>query len=200
MVISCTSDGEESGRAPSPSTPPADGLGGAGGREPDRDVVELLQSLPVFPNSRPESLADGKYAYLRGASEIGRDLRTGFQVLPGTPVDEVTAFFAKGLPQDGWVEETPPRSETGEKQGSGAKWVIYSFLKGEVRLLITIPLTHKDAPDGVVSVGLTLAPKEIPFDGPPVTAGIDATPPPTPAFGTPTGITPVPVPPSTTPR
>ena len=163
-----------------------DGLGGGGGGEPDRDVVQILQSLPVFPKADPASLAGGKYTYSPGASESGRDLQTGFHVLPNTTPEEVTSFFGKELPSEGWEEEAPPWTEIGEKEGGVSKTVIYSFLKGDTRLRITIPLVHKDVPEGVINVDLALTPKEVQFGGSPVGTRIDSTPPPAPTQVTPT--------------
>lgn len=168
LAAACNGDDEDT-----------NGSGGGGGGEPDPAVVQVLQSLPVFPSADPASLADGKYTYAPGASESGRDIWTGFDVSPGTTVEDVTSFFAKELPPDGWQEEGPPRTETGEKEGSVSKTVIYTFLKGDLRLHVQIPLTHKDAPDGVVNVNLILAPKEIQLYGSPVGTPIDSTPPPT---------------------
>ncbi|HSP55500.1 MAG TPA: hypothetical protein VLS25_07925 [Dehalococcoidia bacterium] len=106
--------------------------------------------------------------------------------MPGVTPDDVTSFFVKRLPSGGWQEEGPPATQSGEKEGSVSKTVMYTFLKGDLRLYIQIPLTHKDAPDGVVNVNLILAPKNVQLNGSPVGTPVDWTPLPAPVVVTPT--------------
>ena len=86
------------------------------------------------------------------------------------------SFFAEELPKDGWEEEKAPYNEVSDKEGAHSEWVIWSFVRNDLRLSIIVPLTHKDAPDGVSIVQLMLAPKSIPFNSAPVATPIDATP------------------------
>lgn len=165
------------------------GAGGAGGAEPDPAVVDILKSLPVFPDAAAGALVDGKYGYTPGASESGRDLWTGFGVLPGTTVEDVTSFFGKELPEAGWEEEGPPWTDKGEKYGSVSETVIYTFVMEQLRLHIQIPLTFKDeaaAPGQVRHVSLILVPKEVQLHGSPVGTPVSWTPLPTPEQVTPT--------------
>jgi hypothetical protein len=126
----------------------------------------------VYPKA---ILPDGRYP---DGGSMGDNLMTGFDVPPGTSVDDVVSFFANHLPAAGWQQEAEPSTEVGDKAGSFYETVIWSLVKEDVRLGIIIPLTHKDAPSGVTVVELVLAPKEVQMFGSPVATAIDASPPP----------------------
>lgn len=168
--------------------------GGGGGGEPNAAVVDVLNSLPVFPNAEGASLVNGRYTYSPGASETGRDLWTGFDVAPGTTPEAVTSFFSKELPAQGWQEEGPPWTEQGEKHGTVWKTVIYTFVKGDLRLHIQIPMNPpKDEtppPGGVTRVSLILVPTDVQLYGSPAATGIDSTPPATRKQSTPANTAP----------
>ncbi|MEX0681988.1 MAG: hypothetical protein WD904_06930 [Dehalococcoidia bacterium] len=175
MAVGCSADDDESLdlASPSPTSHLSEGSGGGG--EPSSDLVEVLDSLPVYPAS---NLSGGRYP--TGGS-TGDNLLTGFDVSPGTSVDDVKSFFAKELPQAGWQQESEPSTEAGEKAGVITETVVWTFVKDDLRLAILIPLTHKDAPSGVTTVEIVLAPKNVNLFGSPIATPIDSTPPPAPS-------------------
>lgn len=169
-MAGCSSDASES---PTPSSgAPGEGSGG-GGDQPADNLVAVLNSLPVFPEARlaDGQLVDGNYIVSGSVDYLG----TGFYVSPGTTTaDDVMSFFAKELPPTGWQQELAPWTESAEHDCVlYVNTVISTFLNAGngLRLKISIPLIHKDAPVGVTNVNLTLATKEVKLFGGPVEEG-----------------------------
>lgn len=189
-------------------------FGGGGGEEPDPALVDALSSLPVFPQAESDSLADGRYRVENYSYGI---LFASFRVSRQTTAEDVIAFFAKALPSGGWREEKPAWTETvaghpldlhaGERLVSTSTY--YTFLKGEMRLLVHIPMggsgkVGTPPPDGVDRINLIVAHKDLELFPSPIGTTIDSTPPPrlkqmTPTYTaapvpsyTPTPVTPAP--------
>lgn len=177
LVLGSACSGED--RSPNTSSPPptpgsAQG-GGGGGRplQPPPHLIAVLRSLPVFPATAvtPNS------QFPDGYSKSGRDLHTGYRVT-GSTAAEIMEFFGGELTALAWQAEQPGPTAVVRPKG-GPDTIRWSFLKGDVRLLIGA-VRPKDAPPGDLFVGLTLLPKDVdPFPTPYAT-GIPSTPPPLP--------------------
>lgn len=182
MPVACSGGTEPPVNSATP-TPKSGGYGGGG--RPSEEFVAVLRSLPVFPGAQLANGDSVEGQYPTGGS-TGGNLTTGFFVAAGsvTP-EEITGFFAKELPKSGWYEEARPWTYGGEKEGAVVRTVIYSFLhqSNGLRLAVSIPLVHKDAPDGVSNVNIDLMPKDTPFFSSPIATPIDTTPIPTPDLG-----------------
>jgi hypothetical protein len=173
-AVGCSNGGDESfgtaSSSPSPTLAPVSQEGGP----PPANLTAVLRTLPVYPAA---ILPDGRHP---DGGSMGDNLMTGFNVPPGTSVDDVVSFFAGHLALAGWQQEAEPSTETSNKAGSFSETVIWRLVNDDFRLGIIIPLTHKDAPSGVTNVELVLVPKEIQIFGSPVATAIDSTPPPGP--------------------
>lgn len=173
-----------------------DGFGGGGGEEPDAALANALTSVPVFPNAKTASLADGSYRIENYNDGI---VFGGFEVSPETTAEDVIAFFGKVLPSDQWQLEKPvwtatvegPVADlrTGERSATTSTY--YAFLKDDMRLLIEIPIGRtpkgEALPAGEVSyVNLIVARKDMELFLSPVGTPVSWTPLPTPEQVTPT--------------
>jgi hypothetical protein len=164
LLAGCSGD-EEASPVTGSKTPSQYATGG-----PGSELVAVLKSLPVFPQAE---LEDGQYPT---SAPFGDYLSTVFDVKAGTTVDDVTSFYEFNLSSSGWQLEAGPWKDPGQTQT-----VITTFLNdGGIRLAVLVPTVHKDAPTGVTSVQLILAPNEVDLFPSPVATGIESTPPPTP--------------------
>lgn len=166
-----------------------DGFGGGGGEEPDAALANALTSIPVFPQAKTPSLADGRYRI--GNYNYGI-VFSGFDVSPETTADDVIAFFGKALPSDRWQQEKPAWTttvesavldlRTGERSVTTSRY--YAFLKDDMRLLVEIPIgrTRKNATPSsaeVSYVDLIVADKDMELFPSPLGTPGNAAPPPT---------------------
>lgn len=91
--------------------------------------------------------------------------------------DEIVSYFEQSLPEKDWVAEGEPRAESSE--GIDAfDWIAWSFVRGDIRLMVIVNKMEKDMEPGEIAVALITEPVWYPgfnTDGIPAPS-IDSTP------------------------
>jgi hypothetical protein len=123
---------------------------GAGG-EPPPDLVEVLDSLPMYSGA---ALVQPLYPH--GVS-TGTELQISYWVRGN--VESVMAFYSSELHDRGWRLEGPAKKETFWKGNVRTVALSRAFVHDDVRLDLSAATTDKDPSRGNIILGLVLEPQ-----------------------------------------